>query len=111
MFLVATRPSIGSSLAGYRFLAAQVLLGLAALGCLLLKPPAEGAMLILPLASSGEGAAVRFARERDLALLGSGPVRGSVVVQGTRAQALAGAWSAGMLVTAAVGGCGQEPDA
>jgi hypothetical protein len=103
----ATANSVHPSRPAYRLLAAQLLLAVAALALLLLWPQGDAPMLLLPVFAADQGTAVRYAMTRDARLLSSGPVPGSIVVRGDRDRIVAGAWSAGLLVTAARGGCGE----
>lgn len=64
---------------------AQATLSLALLLTLALRPPAEGAMLVVPLGPAGEGRLADVALDHGGKLLGAGPVGGSLVIYGRRA--------------------------
>jgi hypothetical protein len=88
-------------------IAVQCLLVGAAGGVLMLAPPAEGAMLIVP-SFAGPAAAIDAAIRADARLIGRGPLPGSVVVRGRRDAMLAGVVAAGAIVIAARPmGCGE----
>ena len=68
------------------------------------SPPADGALLLLPVGPSG----LSIGKVHDLGalIIGSGPVTGSLIVRGERAQLLGPMLAAGVLVLAApTGGC------
>lgn len=72
-----------------------------------LVPPARGRMLIIPLASAGEGDAIRIALEHGARLLDRGPLARSIVVDGNRSLLAWPMAAAGMGMTSApAGGCG-----
>lgn len=76
------------------------------------RPPESGRMLLLPLWSADEGAAVRLALNGGALLIGAGPVRGSIVVQGRRANLADAAWNQRMVLMAApAAGCGSTDPA
>lgn len=87
-------------------IAAQCLFVVAAGGVLMLAPPAEGAMLIVP-SFAGPAAAINAAIRADATLIGRGPLPGSVVVRGRRDAMLSDVIAAGaVLVAARPMGCG-----
>lgn len=88
-------------------LAAQCALILAALAGFALRPPPVGRMLILPLPGVEDGAAVRLATRGGAALIGTGPLPGSVVVEGDQARLGDAVLAAGLVMLAAPrAGCG-----
>lgn len=69
-------------------------------------------MLLMPLWSADEGGAVRLALGGGALLIGVGPVRGSVIVDGRRANLADAAWKQHILMMAAPSaGCGQTYEA
>ncbi|WP_294260018.1 hypothetical protein [uncultured Sphingomonas sp.] len=87
--------------------AAQCLLVIGGIGALLLAPPAEGALLIVPVAGSGVGA-LNAAIGAGARLVGEGALPGSLVVEGRRDAMLATVLRAGGVVVAARPAlCGQ----
>lgn len=101
-------PAVPDTRRGYWFLALQLLLAGSVLCYLLLRPQVGAPMLLIPIVPADAGAATRFALANDARLLGTGPLPGSIVVRGDQGRVSHAAWSAGLLVTAAVGGCGRE---
>ncbi len=83
----------------------QFALGSGALAALAFAPPANGAMLLLPLTDGASGVAI--ARKHD-ALLVSSSAGGQLVVRGERDELLWPLMKAGILVVAApISGCGE----
>ncbi len=79
-----------------------------ALTVLAFRPPATGRMLLVPLWSADEGGAVRLALGGGALLISVGPVRGSIIVDGRRANLANAAWNQHILMIAAPSaGCGQ----
>jgi hypothetical protein len=71
---------------------------------LLFMPPVRGAMLLIPV---GGANAIRFARDHDAAILGRGPIAGSVVAVGERASLALDPLGSGIVaIAAAPAGCG-----
>jgi hypothetical protein len=68
------------------FLAAQVTAGIAALAVMSLYPPAEGRILLVPVLDHDVNVTARLALSSGAALLGEGPLPGSLVVVGSRAR-------------------------
>lgn len=64
-------------------------------------PPARGAMLLVPTTGEAARALVPLAVDQDAALVGSGPLPGSMVVAGERVRLLRPMLRAGVLVFAA----------
>jgi|GEM_PF-627686 len=65
-----------------------VQLGAAVFGLLILAlaPPARGTMLLVPLTMSARARVAALAVEHGAALLGRGPIGGSLLVRGSRAE-------------------------
>lgn len=80
--------------------AAQCLLVLGGIGALLLSPPAEGALLIVPIMGTGVGA-LNAATGAGARLVGEGTLPGSLVVEGRRDTMLAAVLRAGGVIIAA----------
>lgn len=76
----------------------QCALVAAGLGAVAFAPPAQGAMLLVPVGGSG-GGIVNAAVSNGARLLGPGPLPGSIVVSGSRARILPAALAAGAFVT------------
>jgi hypothetical protein len=88
-------------------IAIQCLFVGAAGGVLMLAPPAQGAMLIVP-PFGNPAAAIDAAVRADAVLIARGPLPGSVVVRGDRDAMLAGVLAAGAVIIAArPAGCGD----
>lgn len=64
----------------------QSLLALAGLAALFAQPPAEGDMLVVPLASRTAGEVADFVSERGFRIVAAGDWPGSLVVRGERAR-------------------------
>lgn len=77
---------------------AQLAIGIGALAALALTPPANGAMLLVPLV--GDAPAVQLARDSEALLLARGP-GGGVVVRGERRALFWPLLRAGVLTVAA----------
>ena len=83
--------------------------GLAVLGLavLVFLPPAQGRMLLVPLTPTAAHRLVGFALDRDALLVASGPVPGSLVVEGRRRDLLGSGLARRILVLASArNGCG-----
>ncbi len=72
-------------------------------------PPADGAMLILPVRPASGGETIAWATEAGARLRGAGPYEGSYFVNGERARLIGPALKAGALLIAARGG-GCDPE-
>lgn len=68
---------------------------------LLVSPPAEGPMLVLPLWPGDEAGTVNWVRSSGASLVGRGPYRGSLVVVGSRSALAPAAIANGALLAAA----------
>ena len=89
---------------------AQIATATFGLVALTMWPPASGSMLLVPLDQDG-GAAVQGALAGGAALLGAGPIPGSLVVVGDRARiAPQVAWNI-VILAAPPAGCGADVDA
>lgn len=90
-------------------LGAHLVLGIAVLASISLYPPAQGRILMIPLLDRDANATARVALLAEARLLGRGPLPGSMVVIGDRAQIAAGlhAWDM-LLVAAPPAGCGAD---
>ena len=87
-------------------IAGQALLVAMLLASLWLWPPRAGAMLVVPLADSRPAETANLALSAGARILAMGPVRGSLVVDGSRERLLDAAWRSGFLLIAADGkGC------
>ena len=78
----------------------QVGLALAALVAIDLAPPTSGPILLLSASGMQQGRLVDLATESGALPLGSGPLPGSIVVQGERSALAKAALPAGVLVLA-----------
>lgn len=87
----------------------QLLAAGAALTAIAFAPPAEGQLLLVPLAGQGADVLTVWATNSDARIVGRGPLPGSLVVQG-RAAALAGAAlrNATLILAAPPAACGAE---
>ncbi|MFK3891540.1 hypothetical protein [Sphingomonas sp. NPDC079357] len=89
-------------------LVAQASAGVAALAVMSLYPPAEGRILLVPMVDRDVNATARVALSAGATLLGAGPLRGSLVVVGSRARLAAQRRPWRMLMLAAPpAGCGS----
>lgn len=71
------------------------------------RPPEAGRMLLVPIWSNDGGLTVRTAMSSGALLIGTGPWRGSIVVQGNYHDLAASAWRQKILIIAApLAGCG-----
>ena len=88
---------------------AQATIALSLVGGLLLAPPAEGAMMLVPLTPGAARALPSLALTRDTKLVSSGPLPGSLLVYARRAD-LAGRLLAHATLTLASppGGCSAK---
>lgn len=98
-----------ANLSNRMLLTAQVALGFAALAAMGMYPPAQGRILLVPLADRHADAAARVALSAGAALLGRGPFPGSWVVVGERARIAArvDGWDM-LLVAAPPAGCSGD---
>lgn len=78
----------------------QCTLVIGGIAALLLSPPAEGALLIVPLAGSGTGA-LNAALGGGARLVGAGEWPGSLIVEGRRDAMMAAVLRAGGVIVAA----------
>ncbi|NIJ20742.1 hypothetical protein FHS95_002434 [Sphingomonas naasensis] len=87
----------------------QLLAAAVALGAIDFAPPAEGQMLLMPLAGQGADSLAVWATVAGARIVGPGPLPGSLVVQGS-AGTLAGAAlrHATLIVAAPPAACGAE---
>ena len=84
----------------------QGALAIALPALLAMAPPAEGRMLLVPLAGAAEGALFEAAVTAGAAPIGAGRIPGSLVVEGRRAQLSGELWTHGILILAATpSGC------
>ncbi len=67
----------------------------------LAAPPAQGAMLLVPLSASAERRMLPAAFDEATSVVGAGPVAGSLVVRGERARLLGRLARLGVVVLAA----------
>lgn len=67
-------------------LATQAIAGVAGIAIMCLYPPAEGRILLVPVTDRDVNATARLALSSGAALLGAGPLPGSLVVVGSRAR-------------------------
>lgn len=88
------------SLASSLLLIGQVAVAAGCLWLLALSPPADGAMLLLPLWGADEGDAVTLAIAAGALPLARGPLPGSLVVTG-RSSAFAGIAQGGTMIVLA----------
>jgi len=90
-------------------LVAQAGVGVAALAIMSLYPPAEGRILLVPVTDRDANATARLALSSGAALLGAGPMRGSLVVVGSRARLAAHSrpWRI-LMLAAPPAGCGTS---
>lgn len=68
---------------------AQAAAAMAAMLALALWPPVSGKLLLVPIAGGDANAMARIARSGGAALIGAGPLPGSLVVVGDRAAVVA----------------------
>lgn len=87
----------------------QLLTAGTALAAIAFAPPAEGQLLLVPLAGQDADTLTVWAADGDTRIVGRGPLPGSLVVQG-RAAALAGAAlrHATLIVAAPPAACGAR---
>lgn len=86
----------------------QLLAIVGAMALMAAAPPAAGRMMLVPLSADAARGMVALAIERGARLVGPGPLPGSLVVDGRRADLLSGLVHHGVaLVAAPVAGCGQ----
>lgn len=86
---------------GYPIALAQLCLVATALVAFAFAPPAQGRMLLVPLTAAAASSVAVDARGAGAALLGRGPVPGSLVVMGTRDRFAALSLARGILILAA----------
>ena len=84
---------------------------LAVLALLPFHPPAEGAMVLLPLNGAQEGRTLSGAIANDARLIAPGPYAGSIVVFGSRDRLAAPAMANLTLILASAGAsCSPPPE-
>lgn len=88
-------------------LASQLMLVLGGIGWLTLRPPVEGAMLMIPLSRAAQARLPQSVIDRGGQLLGMGAVPGSFVVHGRHA---ALSQPDMLLIAADDRGCGPLPE-
>lgn len=77
---------------------------------LALRPPSVGAMLVIPLRETSQGALVNIALRQGGSLFGAGPIAGSLIVFGDRAELQPAFWRVGAIMFAAPAfACGDLP--
>ena len=96
----ASRRPHGASLTGL-----QIAIAAVALGWLLLAPPARGQMLLVPLTRVASERLPALAIRGDTRLIATGPLPGSIVVEGHRADLSALLRHATLVLAAPPGGC------
>lgn len=64
----------------------------------ILAPPEEGPMMVIPLDGEGMGQTLSWASGNGAALIGAGPLPGSILVYGRRDQLTQAAWHHNSLV-------------
>jgi hypothetical protein len=79
---------------------AQILGSLFVIALVALAPPAEGNMLLIPLAGQSQGQLVNLAVTQGALPVQRGPIGASVIVYGTRGQIMGPLLRAGVLVLA-----------
>jgi hypothetical protein len=95
---------------GIAILPTQAGVALLALIGFAFAPPAQGRLLLVPI-TGNERAALNVALDGDARLLGAGPLRGSLVVAGSRDRFASAALDRGILILAAPSSwCGGPGD-
>jgi hypothetical protein len=87
---------------------AQMLGALLVFACVALAPPAEGNMLLVPVAPQSEGRVVALALTRGASVIQRGPLPSSVIVYGRR-DSLFGPLARAGILTLAGGAVGCRP--
>jgi hypothetical protein len=88
----------------------QTIVTLAALAAPMIVAPAFGRILLVAPLDASPDRLVRLARDADAAILGTGPFRGSLVIEGARAPWLAAMAREGIVPLAAPRAlCGGKP--
>jgi len=90
---------------GHRLIGLQVAIAAIALGWLLLAPPAHGQMLLVPLTHAASQSLPGLAIRGDTRLIATGPLPGSLVVEGRRADLSSLLRHATLVLAAPTGGC------
>ena len=90
----AGEPSIGLRLALY----AQVAMVVVAIVALMLAPPREGPMLVIPLGNPAVAQTMGWALPEGAAFLGLGPLPGSILVYAKRDVLTPSAWQNSSLI-------------
>jgi len=83
-----------------RLVVVQILGALCVFGLVALAPPAQGTMLLIPIAGQSEGQMMALALSRGATVVQRGPLPASVIVYGTRQSLLAPLTRAGVLTLA-----------
>ncbi|QJU60391.1 hypothetical protein HL653_01625 [Sphingomonas sp. AP4-R1] len=79
-----------------------------AVGLMVAAPPANGRIMLVPLSADAAHGLVAMAIDRGATLVGPGPLPGSFVVDGRRADLVRGLVRHGIaLLAAPAAGCGQ----
>jgi hypothetical protein len=87
----------------------QMALAGSAMGWLLLAPPAQGQIILVPLTPGAASALPATALHGDIRLIGAGPLPGSLLVEGRRADFTGYLLHHATLALATPpGGCGAE---
>lgn len=74
----------------------------------ILAPPEEGTMMVIPLDGEGMGRTIAWASGDGAALIGAGPLPGSILVYGKREQVTQAAWHHnGLVIKAPAIFCGS----
>jgi hypothetical protein len=90
---------------GVGLMTGQLAVAIMALGWLLLAPPASGQMLLVPLTEAARLHLAARAIQGETRLVGSGPLRGSLVVEGRRAEMTHLLTGATLVLAVPPGGC------
>jgi hypothetical protein len=98
--VVSQRRSHGAGLMGL-----QIAIAGAALGWLLLAPPVRGEMLLIPLTGKASAELPAIAIRGETRLIGVGPLPGSLVVDGRRADLAHLFLNATLVLAATPAGC------
>ncbi|WBO23417.1 hypothetical protein [Sphingomonas abietis] len=95
-----------------RLIGLQAVIACTAMGWLLLAPPAQGQMTLVPLTASAALTLPATVLHGDIRLIGTGPLPGSLLVEGRRADFSGYLLHHATLVLATPpGGCGAESQA
>jgi len=87
----------------------QIVVAVAALAVIALAPPAQGRMLLVPLAGQGIDSLAVWATQAGARIVGRGPLPGSLAVEGIRSDLLGVALhNATLVVAAPAAACGRR---